>query len=138
MHRKSSATAKSGRPATVAAVLNHTGVKPHGWMPRSFLRAERAAQPQVDEGLSYPLLQAADSAASRTNVLLVTGFIIAATTPGKPVLLGRNQFRLFRRPRSARWRGVPASTIWSDVGRGLQRGSAQSERCLPAAAAASG
>ena len=40
----------------MAAVLNHGHAG--GWLDaRDFLRAERAAQPQVDEGRSYPLLQ---------------------------------------------------------------------------------
>ncbi|MEN1522548.1 bifunctional aspartate kinase/homoserine dehydrogenase II, partial [Pseudomonas aeruginosa] len=41
----------------MSAVLNQQGL-PSAWLDaREFLRAERAAQPQVDEGLSYPLLQ---------------------------------------------------------------------------------
>ena len=41
----------------MSAVLNQQGL-PAAWLDaREFLRAERAAQPQVDEGLSYPLLQ---------------------------------------------------------------------------------
>ena len=41
----------------MAAVLQHLGVEAAWLDARDFLRAERAAQPQVDEGLSYPLLQ---------------------------------------------------------------------------------
>ena len=41
----------------MAAVLQHLGVEAARLDARDFLRAERAAQPQVDEGLSYPLLQ---------------------------------------------------------------------------------
>lgn len=41
----------------MAAVLNQLGMEAAWLDARAFLRAERAAQPQVDEGLSYPLLQ---------------------------------------------------------------------------------
>ncbi|RNL97896.1 bifunctional aspartate kinase/homoserine dehydrogenase II, partial [Dickeya undicola] len=41
----------------MAAVLSQRNL-PAAWLDaRTFLRAERAAQPQVDEGRSWPLLQ---------------------------------------------------------------------------------
>jgi aspartokinase/homoserine dehydrogenase 2 len=52
------------------------------------LRAERAAQPQVDEGLSYPLLQQL-LAQHPGKRLVVTGFI-SRSNAGETVLLGRN------------------------------------------------
>lgn len=52
------------------------------------LRAERAAQPQVDEGLSYPLLQQL-LAQHHGKRLVVTGFI-SRNHDGETVLLGRN------------------------------------------------
>ncbi len=57
----------------MAAVLNHLGVEAARLDARAFLRAERAAQPQVDEGLSYPLLQQL-MAQHPNKRLVVTGF----------------------------------------------------------------
>lgn len=55
---------------------------------REFMRAERAAQPQVNEGLSWPLLQ--ELMAQHPNKrLVVTGFI-CRNDAGETVLLGRN------------------------------------------------
>ena len=55
---------------------------------RDFLRAERAAQPQVDEGLSYPLLQQL-LVQHPGKRIVVTGFI-SRSNAGETVLLGRN------------------------------------------------
>ncbi len=58
----------------MAAVLNQLGMEAAWLDARAFLRAERAAQPQVDEGLSYPLLQQL-MAQHPNKRLVVTGFI---------------------------------------------------------------
>ena len=72
----------------MAAVLNQLGLEAAWLDARSFLRAERAAQPQVDEGLSYPLLQQL-MAQHPNKRLVVTGFI-SRNSAGETVLLGRN------------------------------------------------
>ncbi|WP_438506372.1 amino acid kinase family protein, partial [Enterococcus faecalis] len=72
----------------MAAVLNHLGVEAAWLDARSFLRAERSPQPQVDEGLSYPLLQQL-MAQHPNKRLVVTGFI-SRNNAGETVLLGRN------------------------------------------------
>jgi aspartokinase/homoserine dehydrogenase 2 len=86
---------------------------PAAWLDaREFLRAERAAQPQVDEGRSYPLLQQL-IAQHPQQYLVVTGFI-ARSDAGETVLLGRNGSDY-----SATQIGALANasrvTIWSDV-----------------------
>lgn len=58
----------------MSAVLNQQGLDAAWLDARAFLRAERAAQPQVDEGLSYPLLQQL-LAQHPGKRLVVTGFI---------------------------------------------------------------
>ncbi|CNF14468.1 bifunctional aspartate kinase/homoserine dehydrogenase II [Yersinia nurmii] len=79
---------------------------------RRFLRAERAAQPQIDEGRSYPLLQQL-LAQHPHQRLVVTGFI-SRNDAGETVLLGRNGSDY-----SATQVGALAAaervTIWSDV-----------------------
>ncbi len=72
----------------MAAVLNQLGMEAAWLDARAFLRAERAAQPQVDEGLSYPLLQQL-MAQHPNKRLVVTGFI-SRNQVGETVLLGRN------------------------------------------------
>ncbi|UNB80031.1 hypothetical protein MJK72_01165 [Klebsiella pneumoniae] len=57
-----------GSARSMAAVLNQLGMEAAWLEARAFLRAERAAQPQVDEGLSLPTAAAADGAAVLTNV----------------------------------------------------------------------
>jgi bifunctional aspartokinase / homoserine dehydrogenase 2 len=86
---------------------------PAAWLDaREFLRAERAAQPQVDEGRSYPLLQQL-LAQHPQQYLVVTGFI-SRNDAGETVLLGRNGSDY-----SATQIGALADasrvTIWSDV-----------------------
>ena len=71
----------------MAAVLQHLGVEA-ALDARDFLRAERAAQPQVDEGLSYPLLQQL-LVQHPGKRIVVTGFI-SRSNAGETVLLGRN------------------------------------------------
>lgn len=79
---------------------------------RHFLRAERGAQPQVDEEKSAPLLQQlmVPRAAQR---LVVTGFI-CANNAGETVLLGRNGSD-YSALQIGALVGVSRVTIWSDV-----------------------
>ena len=72
----------------MSAVLNQQGLESAWLDARDFLRAERGAQPQVDEGLSYPLLQQL-LAQHPGKRLVVTGFI-SRSNSGETVLLGRN------------------------------------------------
>ena len=95
----------------MAAVLNHLGVEAAAGRAR-FLRAERAAQPQVDEGLSYPLLQQL-MAQHPNKRLVVTGFI-ARNNAGETVLLGRNGSD-YSATQIGALAGVSRVTIWSDV-----------------------
>ena len=96
----------------MAAVLNHLGVEAAWLDARAFLRAERAAQPQVDEGLSYPLLQQL-MAQHPNKRLVVTGFI-ARNNAGETVLLGRNGSD-YSATQIGALAGVSRVTIWSDV-----------------------
>lgn len=90
----------------MAAVLNQLGMEAAWLDARAFLRAERAAQPQVDEGLSYPLLQQL-MAQHPNKRLVVTGFI-SATRPAKPSCWAVTGLTTLP-PRSARWRAPPGS-----------------------------
>lgn len=117
----------------MAAVLQHRVWKPPGSTRVISLRAERAAQPQVDEGLSYPLLQQL-LVQHPGKRIVVTGFI-SRSNAGETVLLGRNGSDYSATQIGAGGR-VPRHHL-ERRGRCLQRGPAQSERCLPAAAAAS-
>jgi aspartokinase/homoserine dehydrogenase 2 len=79
---------------------------------RDFLRAEYAAQPQVDEVLSWPLLQ--DILAKYPDKrLVVTGFI-CRNQAGETVLLGRNGSD-YSATQIGALAGVSRVTIWSDV-----------------------
>ncbi|MGM3175100.1 bifunctional aspartate kinase/homoserine dehydrogenase II [Dickeya lacustris] len=96
----------------MAAVLSLRNL-PADWLDaRAFLRAERAAQPQVDEGLSWPLLQQllAQHAGQR---LVITGFI-SRNEAGETVLLGRNGSD-YSATQIGALAGVERVTIWSDV-----------------------
>ncbi len=119
----------------MAAVLNQLGMEAAWLDARAFLRAERAAQPQVDEGLSYPLLQQL-MAQHPNKRLVVTGFI-SRNQAGETVLLGRNGSD-YSATRDRRAGGRLPGHYLERRCRGVQRGSAQGERRLPAAAAASG
>lgn len=66
----------------MAAVLQHLGVEAAWLDARDFLRAERAAQPQVDEGLSYPLLQ--QLLVQHLVNVLSSPVLSAAAMPAKP------------------------------------------------------
>jgi len=86
---------------------------PSAWLDaRDFLRAERAAQPQVDEGRSYPLLQQL-LAQHPQQYLVVTGFI-SRNDAGETVLLGRNGSD-YSATQIGALAGVHRVTIWSDV-----------------------
>lgn len=96
----------------MSAVLNHLDMQTSWLDARDFLRAERAAQPQVDEGQSRPLLQQylAKYAGHR---LVVTGFI-CRNDAGETVLLGRNGSD-YSATQIGALAGVARVTIWSDV-----------------------
>ncbi|RYA38577.1 bifunctional aspartate kinase/homoserine dehydrogenase II, partial [Enterobacter cloacae complex sp. 3DZ3S2B] len=96
----------------MAAVLQHLGVEAAWLDARDFLRAERAAQPQVDEGLSYPLLQQL-LVQHPGKRIVVTGFI-SRSNAGETVLLGRNGSD-YSATQIGALAGVSRVTIWSDV-----------------------
>ncbi|MEI7376683.1 bifunctional aspartate kinase/homoserine dehydrogenase II [Dickeya chrysanthemi] len=96
----------------MAAVLNQKNL-PAAWLDaRTFLRAERAAQPQVDEGRSWPILQQllTQHAGQR---LVITGFI-SSNAVGETVLLGRNGSD-YSATQIGALAGAERVTIWSDV-----------------------
>ena len=95
----------------MAAVLQH-GRGRRRLDARDFLRAERAAQPQVDEGLSYPLLQQL-LVQHPGKRIVVTGFI-SRSNAGETVLLGRNGSD-YSATQIGALAGVSRVTIWSDV-----------------------
>ncbi len=97
----------------MAAVLNQLGVEAAWLDARDFLRAERAAQPQVDEGASYPLLQQQLLAQHPGKRIVVTGFI-SRSDAGETVLLGRNGSD-YSATQIGALGGVSRVTIWSDV-----------------------
>ncbi|CNL41959.1 bifunctional aspartate kinase/homoserine dehydrogenase II [Yersinia mollaretii] len=96
----------------MAAVLNKLDMKASWLDARSFLRAERAAQPQIDEGRSYPLLQQLIAQHPQQR-LVVTGFI-SRNNAGETVLLGRNGSD-YSATQVGALAGVERVTIWSDV-----------------------
>ncbi|ATM97722.1 bifunctional aspartate kinase II/homoserine dehydrogenase II [Yersinia frederiksenii] len=96
----------------MAAVLNKLDMDATWLDARSFLRAERAAQPQIDEGRSYPLLQQL-MAQHPHQRLVVTGFI-SRNNAGETVLLGRNGSD-YSATQVGALAGVERVTIWSDV-----------------------
>ncbi|CAM8680713.1 bifunctional aspartate kinase/homoserine dehydrogenase II [Leclercia adecarboxylata] len=96
----------------MAAVLQQQGLEAAWLDARDFLRAERGAQPQVDEGLSYPLLQ--QLLVQHPNKrIVVTGFI-SRSNAGETVLLGRNGSD-YSATQIGALAGVSRVTIWSDV-----------------------
>ncbi|RWR03237.1 aspartate kinase [[Pantoea] beijingensis] len=96
----------------MAAVLNQYDQEAVWLDARDFLRAERAAQPQVDEGKSWPLLQQL-MAQHPNKKLVVTGFI-CRNDAGETVLLGRNGSD-YSATQVGALAGVSRVTIWSDV-----------------------
>ncbi|CQD56176.1 bifunctional aspartate kinase II/homoserine dehydrogenase II [Yersinia enterocolitica] len=96
----------------MSAVLNKLDMDADWLHARRFLRAERAAQPQIDEGRSYPLLQQL-MAQHPHQRLVVTGFI-SRNNAGETVLLGRNGSD-YSATQVGALAGVERVTIWSDV-----------------------
>ncbi len=96
----------------MAAVLLQRDIAASWLDARNFLRAERAAQPQVDEGKSWPLLQQL-LAQHPGQRLVVTGFI-CRNDDGETVLLGRNGSD-YSATQIGALAGVSRVTIWSDV-----------------------
>ena len=96
----------------MAAVLNLRDMKACWLDARDFLRAERAAQPQVDEGKSWPLLQEL-MAQHPGERLVITGFI-SRNDAGETVLLGRNGSD-YSATQIGALAGASRVTIWSDV-----------------------
>lgn len=95
-----------------SALLSQLDMEAQWLDARDFLRAERAAQPQVDEGRSWPLLQQLLTQ-HPTKRLVVTGFI-CRNQAGETVLLGRNGSDYSATQIGALAR-VARVTIWSDV-----------------------
>lgn len=79
---------------------------------RDFLRAERGAQPQVDEAQSLPRLQTLLAQHPHQRVV-ITGFI-SRNAAGETVLLGRNGSD-YSATQIGALAGVNRVTIWSDV-----------------------
>lgn len=96
----------------MAAVLNNLNMQAVWIDARDFLRAERAIQPRVDEGRSFPLLKNF-LVKHKNKYLVVTGFI-SRNHSGETVLLGRNGSD-YSATQIAALAGVMRVTIWSDV-----------------------
>ena len=96
----------------MAAVLSQRDIDACWLDARDFLRAERAAQPQVDEGKSWPLLQTLLAQHPHQRIV-VTGFI-CRNDAGETVLLGRNGSD-YSATQIGALAGVSRVTIWSDV-----------------------
>lgn len=96
----------------LATLLNHSNLPAVAMDSRDFLRAERAAQPEVDRSRSWPLFKEALVQHSHHRVV-ITGFM-ARNQAAETVLLGRNGSDY-----SATVIGALAEvsrvTIWSDV-----------------------
>lgn len=95
----------------LAALLSQSGLVASCLDSRTFLRAERAAQPEVDRALSWPLLQT--QLAQQQHRVVITGFV-AGNQAGETVLLGRNGSDYSATVIGA-LAGVGRVTIWSDV-----------------------
>ncbi|MGB9097601.1 bifunctional aspartate kinase/homoserine dehydrogenase II [Erwinia sp.] len=96
----------------MAAVLTLQDISASWLDAREFLCAERAAQPEVDEGKSWPLLQQL-MIQHPNRRLVVTGFI-CRNEAGETVLLGRNGSD-YSATQIGALAGVSRVTIWSDV-----------------------
>lgn len=101
----------------MAALLSQLDMEAQWLDARDFLRAERAAQHQVDEGRSWPLLQQLLLqqllTQHPTKRLVVTGFI-CRNQAGETVLLGRNGSD-YSSTQIGALASVARVTIWSDV-----------------------
>ncbi|MGO2345402.1 MAG: amino acid kinase family protein, partial [Providencia sp.] len=96
----------------MSAVLEHQDIASSWLDARTFLRAERAAQPQVDELQSRPLLQQ-QLVQYPNHRIVVTGFI-SRNQKGETVLLGRNGSD-YSATQVGALADVAKVTIWSDV-----------------------
>lgn len=96
----------------LAALLNQQCRQAVMLDSRHCLRAERAAQPEVDRGASWPLLRQQLSQHTQSHVV-ITGFM-AQNQAGETVLLGRNGSDYSATVLGA-LAGVRRVTIWSDV-----------------------
>lgn len=96
----------------MAQVLQEQGMAAQWLDARTFLCAERAAQPEVDTARSQPLL-AELLALHPGKRLVVTGFI-SRNRAGETVLLGRNGSD-YSATQVGALAGVKKVTIWSDV-----------------------
>ena len=96
----------------MAQVLQEQGMAAQWLDARTFLCAERAAQPEVDTARSQPLL-AELLALHPGKRLVVTGFI-SRNAAGETVLLGRNGSD-YSATQVGALAGVKKVTIWSDV-----------------------
>ncbi|KER01621.1 bifunctional aspartate kinase/homoserine dehydrogenase II [Photorhabdus temperata subsp. temperata] len=96
----------------MSAVLEAQGIASDWVDARQFLRAERAAQPQVDVDLSQPLLNQLLTQ-NLNKRLVVTGFI-SSNHDGETVLLGRNGSD-YSATQVGALAGAKRVTIWSDV-----------------------
>jgi aspartokinase/homoserine dehydrogenase 2 len=96
----------------MAAVLTRQDIASSWLDAREFLCAERAAQPEVNEGKSWPLLQQL-MIQHPNRRLVVTGFI-CRNEAGETVLLGRNGSD-YSATQIGALAGVSRVTIWSDV-----------------------
>lgn len=96
----------------MSAVLQESGMASAWLDARAFLRAERAAQPQVEESASRQLLQHILVQYPQYR-LVVTGFI-SRNQVGETVLLGRNGSD-YSATQIGALADVEKVTIWSDV-----------------------
>ena len=96
----------------LAALLTKQQLPAASLDSRSFLRAERAAQPEVDRAQSWPLLKEQLAQYNHQRVV-ITGFM-AQNSEGETVLLGRNGSDYSATVIGA-LAGVDRVTIWSDV-----------------------
>lgn len=96
----------------MSSVLNKLDINATWLDARSFLRAERTALPQIDEGLSCALLH--QLMAQHCNKLLVITGFICSNGVGETVLLGRNGSD-YSATQIGALVAVERVTIWSDV-----------------------
>ncbi|WP_070970510.1 bifunctional aspartate kinase/homoserine dehydrogenase II [Vibrio sonorensis] len=96
----------------LAALLSQNDLPAVAQDSRAFLRAERGTQPEVDRGVSYPLVKETLAQHAHHRVV-VTGFM-AQNDAGETVLLGRNGSDYSATVIGA-LADVSKVTIWSDV-----------------------
>ncbi|RXJ73467.1 bifunctional aspartate kinase/homoserine dehydrogenase II [Veronia nyctiphanis] len=96
----------------LAGLLNQLGLPAVNLDSRTFLRAERSAQPEVDRARSWPLINE-QLAQYQSKRVVITGFM-AQGQAGDTVLLGRNGSDYSATVIGA-LADVSRVTIWSDV-----------------------